>query len=284
MLIDSCKHLEEPLVILPNATSMPWAMDGSPVRHKNGVRQTTRFRQIHRNVRIVRSRSFKMIGNRGMGVKYKNRIPKLITQSFNCTNLIRVACNEHETLRVCPSCINHCGNGNINIRSFFFELNHSCHSIPGFGTSFAFFVQKRKSDLVFVVESFMYLNSTNGRYCLKVNLLPLNSCDVIWIGTYAGSEEFYCKNLMIRTKNRTCECFEIEPFATGIVFKKPIVKVIPIYVNYCLFHQLKKCKGLSPFGSSPCAASAEPHGWLTTHLGVRRRLYQNSNQRTSGQN
>ena len=74
-------------------------MENSVIGHNNGIWQTARFRQSHRNMRIVRSRSFQMIGNGGMRIEHKNLFPKLIAQGFNCANLIRVSSNEHEKMQ-----------------------------------------------------------------------------------------------------------------------------------------------------------------------------------------
>ena len=226
-------------------------MENSVVGHNNGIWQTARFRQSHRNMRIVRSRSFQMIGNGGMRIEHKNLFPKLVAQGFNCANLIRVSSNEHETFRISSSRINHGRDCNIDIRPLFFKFHNSRHSISGFGTRFAFFVQKRKPNLVFIIEPFTYLNLVNRRKCLKIDLLSLNCRDVVWIGTDAGSEKFDSRNLMVGTEKRSYERFKIKPLPAGIVFEKPVVKIIPIYINYRLFHYLKKMQGAFAFRVKP---------------------------------
>ena len=228
------------------------------------VGQLALRRKVAGNVRIVCCRPFKMFGDSHVGIEHKHRFPKLMAKCVNSSCLIGIACYQNKAVGIRAHCIDKGCDRKVYVRSFFFEFHDMRHACMGFFASLAFPVDVRKPYLLFAVEPFNDFHSAKCSQCLEIYLLPFLGCNVMRICPDACREKLDRTDFVFLLEHGGNERTEVEPFAVRRFFQQAIVEIVAVDINKCLFIAVLKCKGPQPFGRSPRAASAEPHGWNTT--------------------
>lgn len=129
--------------------------------------------------------------------------------------------------------------GEIDIRSFLFDLYHMYKSIRRSGTFLASGIYRWNPGLVLVVVAFNYIHAAMCVYGLKVNVLAFDGCLIMWISFGPGCEVLDGHKFMIRVKlgmhehctNKPCE---VKPLESRKSTQQSVVEIASVNVGYGL--------------------------------------------------
>ena len=250
-----------------------WSVDRATVRPDgNHFGQLALRREIAGNVRVVGSRSLKMVGHGFAWIEYKHRFPKFAAERLNRPCLIGISGYQYKAFGIGVHGIDKGGNGKVYVRTFLLKLNDMCHSGNGFFASFALFVDMGKPCLFLAVKSFDDFHSAKGRECLEIYFLAFFGGYVMRICADTSREILYGEDFMFFLEHCVGKCAKVEPFTALRSSQQAIVEIVAVYVNNCLFHFSHKMQGASTFRLKPPRrigrASRVEYNPLTGSVGI----------------
>ena len=208
------------------------AVDRAAMRSDgNNFRQLALRREIAWNVRVVGSRSLKMVGHGFAWIEYKHRFPKFAAERLNRPSLIGIAGYQNKAFGIGAHGIDKGGNSKVYVRTFLLKLNDMRHSGNGFFASFALFVDMGKPCLFLAVKSFDDFHSAKGRECLEIYLLAFLGGYVMRICADTSREILYGEDFMFFLEHCVGKCAKVEPFTALRSSQQAIVEIVAVYVN-----------------------------------------------------
>ena len=249
------------------------AMDRAAMRsNRNHFRQLALRRKVAGDVRVVGSRSLKMVGHGFAWIEYKHRFPKFAAERLNCPCLIGIACYQNKAVGIRAHGIDECCDSKVYVRTLLFKLYNMRHSRVGFFADLAFLADMGKPRLLFAVKSFDDFYSAKGNESLEIYFLPFLGCDVMWICADTSREVLYGEDFMFFLEHCVGKCAKVEPFTALRSSQQAIVEIVAVYVNNCLFHFSHKMQGASTFRLKPPRrigrASRVEYNPLTGSVGI----------------
>ena len=94
----------------------------------NHFRQLALRRKVAGDVRVVGSRSLKMVGHGFAWIEYKHRFPKFAAERLNRPSLIGIAGYQNKAFGIGAHGIDKGGNSKVYVRTFLLKLNDMRHS------------------------------------------------------------------------------------------------------------------------------------------------------------
>ena len=249
------------------------AVDRAAMRsNRYDVGKLALCREIAWNVRVVGSRSLKMVGHGFAWIEYKHRFPKFAAERLNRPSLIGIAGYQNKAFGIGAHGIDKGGNSKVYVRTFLLKLNDMRHSGNGFFASFALFVDMGKPCLFLAVKSFDDFHSAKGRECLEIYFLAFFGGYVMRICADTSREILYGEDFMFFLEHCVGKCAKVEPFTALRSSQQAIVEIVAVYVNNCLFHFSHKMQGASTFRLKPPRrigrASRVEYNPLTGSVGI----------------
>ena len=238
----------------------------------NDVGKLALRRKVAGNVRVVGSRSLKMVGYGFAWIKYKHGFAKFAAERLNRPCLIGIAGYQNKAFGIGARGIYKGGNGKVYVRTLLFKFHDMSHSGNGFFASFALSADMWKPCLFLAVEPFDDFHSAKGRECLEIYLLAFLGGYVMRICADASREILYGEDFMLFLEHGVGKRAKVEPFATLRSSQQAIVEIVSVYVNNCLFHFGHKMQGASAFRPKPPRrigrASRVEYNPLTGSVGI----------------
>ena len=238
----------------------------------NNFRQLALRREIAWNVRVVGSRSLKMVGHGFAWIEYKHRFPKFAAERLNRPSLIGIAGYQNKAFGIGAHGIDKGGNSKVYVRTFLLKLNDMRHSGNGFFAVCAFFFDMGKPLLFLSVMSCDEFPSAQGRECLAIYLLAFLGGYVMRICADTSREILYGEDFMLFLEHCVGKCAKVEPFTALRSSQQAVVKIVSVYVNKCLFHVCQRMQGASTFRLKPPRrigrASRVEYNPLTGSVGI----------------
>ena len=229
-------------------------------------------RKVAGNVRVVGSRSLKMVGHGFAWIEYKHRFPKFAAECENRSCLIGIACYQNKAVGIRAHGIDECYDSKVYVRTLLFKLYDMSHPGMGFFTNFAFPIDMGKPGLLLAVKPFDDFHSAKGRECLEIYLLAFLGGYVMRICADTSREILYGEDFMFFLEHCVGKCAKVEPFTALRSSQQAIVEIVAVYVNNCLFHFSHKMQGASTFRLKPPRrigrASRVEYNPLTGSVGI----------------
>jgi len=241
----------------------------SSVRKRHLVRQLALRRKVSGDVAVVSGVIHKIRRSVTTRVEHEHLFLEFKADYVDGRNVVGISSHKNKTLGRISKGIAEQSGRKIDIGTFLVKLHDTGHSVSGIFAITAFLNCMRKPYLVSVVIPFNDLNRRLGLQCLKIEILSSNCMFIMRIRSNSGGEELNANNIVIFSQQRFHKHYGVKPLARRDTLQHAVIEVESVYVRYSFLHVYKNCKGLSPFGSSPCPASPEAHGRLATHRGVR---------------